>query len=71
MLLSPCLFGGIFVPSYRLYCLDGAGKIMTAEWLETDGDAAALEEARRRRHPVPCELWERDRLVDRIDAYRG
>lgn len=28
--------------SYRLYCLDGAGHIGLAEWLEAEDDAQAL-----------------------------
>jgi hypothetical protein len=56
--------------SYRLYCLDGAGKIMTAEWLEADSDAAALDQARQREQPLACEVWDRERLVGRIEPYR-
>lgn len=59
------------MPSYRLYCLDGAGKITTAEWLEADGDAEALDQARARQEPQACELWERGRLVGKIEPYRG
>ena len=59
------------MPSYRLYCLDEAGKIVKAEWLDNDSDSDALEEARQRQHPVPCELWERQRLVGTVEAYRG
>jgi len=54
------------VPSYRLYCLDGAGRITTAEWLEADHDDHATEQARERRMGVASEVWDRDRLVARI-----
>jgi hypothetical protein len=39
---------GLRLASYRLYCLDGAGKIMTAEWLEADSNTAALDQMRER-----------------------
>jgi hypothetical protein len=54
------------VPSYRLYRLDGAGKIVTAEWVEASDDQGALQEAQTRREGAQCELWDRNRLVARI-----
>ena len=56
------------MPHYRLYCLDGAGKIAKAEWLEAADDAAALDELRSRQYPFKCELWDRERLVGRVEA---
>jgi hypothetical protein len=54
------------LPSYRLYRVDGAGKITSAEWL----DAAHDEEVKRlARELVPdgmAEVWERGRLVARL-----
>ena len=29
---------GVRLPSYRLYQLDGAGNIISADWLEADAD---------------------------------
>lgn len=52
--------------SYRLYCLDGAGKITTAEWLESDSDASVLEQVRQRRLSLTCEVWDRQRLVGKV-----
>jgi hypothetical protein len=54
--------------NYRLYRLDGAGKITTAEWVEADGDDDALEKARVRCKIGAFEVWERNRLVGRTDA---
>lgn len=54
---------------YRLYCLDGTGKISTAEWLEADADENAIHSAKDLKKNVPCELWDRDRLVARIRAF--
>ena len=53
---------------YRLYCVDGAGKITTAEWLEADDDGQALQIARDMGKAVACELWQRARFVARIGA---
>ena len=51
---------------YRLYCLDGAGTITHADWIQADGDDQAVESAREMHKPVPCELWQRARFVARI-----
>lgn len=58
------------MPSYRLYRLDGAGNIMTAEWVEADGDDDALEQARVRCKVGAYEVWERSRLVARMNGTR-
>ena len=29
------------MPAYRVYCLDGTGKVLAAEWIEADDGAAA------------------------------
>ncbi len=55
--------------NYRLYRMDGAGGISSAEWLE-----AADDESASRRAAELCvdggvvELWVRDRLVVRLGA---
>jgi hypothetical protein len=56
------------LPAYRLYRLDGAGKISTAEWIAADADDDALREARRLVDGTGFELWERKRLVGRRDG---
>jgi len=53
--------------SYRLYRLDGAGKIIGAEWIEAADDKDAARQARARSSDATCELWDRSRLVARID----
>jgi len=55
------------VATYRLYCLDGVGKVASAEWLEADDDDAGIEAAERLRGHRACELWQGNRLVVRID----
>ena len=49
--------------TYRLYGLDGVGKVASAEWIEADGDEAAIEAAKRMMDGHRYELWERSRLV--------
>ena len=53
--------------TYRLYCLDGVGKVVSAEWVAAEDDAAAIEAAKDLMDGYPCELWERSRLVTRLD----
>lgn len=64
--------GGIAVlPSYRLYCLDGTGRITTAEWLEASDDADATRQAQERKLGVASEVWDRSRLVAKIEAKKA
>ena len=58
------------MPGYRLYCLDRAGGIESADWIEAEDDEAAVELARARGLEASCELWLRNRLVARIPAER-
>jgi hypothetical protein len=51
--------------AYRLYGLDGSGKIDTADWIEAAAEAAAVAEARARFAEGGFELWHRQRLVHR------
>ena len=50
--------------AYRLYHLDGSGRVSTAEWIDADSDDAAIAACRALRRPV--ELWQRNRLVARV-----
>jgi hypothetical protein len=59
------------LPSYRLYRLDGAGKITTAEWIEAESDGDALEKARARCKIGGFELWDRNRRVGPGDARKS
>jgi hypothetical protein len=51
------------LPTYRLYRLDGAGTIVSADWIEADGDELAVKQAREHASKERFELWQRDRLV--------
>jgi hypothetical protein len=58
------------VGTYRLYCLDGVGKVTSADWIEATDDDTAIEAARELMDGHPCELWERSRLVIRLERKR-
>jgi hypothetical protein len=45
--------------------LDGAGKIVAADWIAADADDEALRYAEERSPDGRFELWERGRLVSR------
>lgn len=52
---------------YRLYCLDGASKVASAEWIDADDDSAAIAVARERFDGYECEVWQGKRLIARLD----
>jgi hypothetical protein len=52
--------------SYRLYGLDGARKVASAEWIEADDDRAAIAAAKERFGGARCEVWQGRRLVARV-----
>ena len=54
--------------SYRIYCFDGASKIVRAEWLDAGDDADAVNAAKQVDGCVRIEVWDRDRLVARVAA---
>jgi len=55
------------VEGYRLYRLDGANKVASAEWIEADDDGAAIATAKQKMDGHCWELWDRRRLVIRLD----
>ena len=54
------------MPSYRLYRIDGAGSIMSAEWIEAGDDEEASRLAREQVIQGSAEIWQRNRLVARL-----
>ena len=58
------------VSGYRLYCLDGANKVASAEWIDADDDEAAVEAAKRLMDGQLCEVWQGARLVVRLNLRR-
>lgn len=58
------------VETYRLYCLDGVGKVVSAEWIEAQGDEVAIRIAGDLHADRSCELWQNSRLVATLDSGR-
>lgn len=56
--------------TYRLYGLDGVGKVVSAEWIDADEDSAAIEAAKKMMDGLKYELWANSRLVIRFDRNR-
>ena len=57
------------MPSYRIYCLDGAGHIGLADWIEADTDEEALKAVRELRPEAHrCEIWQKSRLVAKLNS---
>ena len=53
--------------TYRLYSLDGVGKVASAEWIDAESDEEALRAAERLRGDRKCEIWQNSRLVARLE----
>jgi hypothetical protein len=60
------------LPTYRLYRLDGAGKIVAAGWIEAadDDEAVRLAQDETKAAGWTFELWERNRLVAKSGSRR-
>lgn len=51
------------MPTYRVYRLDGAGKINAAEWIEALDDEDARQKAHQQFDGASYEIWNRKRLI--------
>ena len=50
--------------AYRLYAMDGLGRINLADWIHAESDEEAVAKARQVEHGrVICEVWLQRRLV--------
>ena len=56
--------------NYRFYRLDGAGMIHEAQWLQADGDAAAIAMVIAEHGDATCEIWQGQRLVAKTEPKR-
>jgi hypothetical protein len=52
--------------TYRLYRLDGAGRISGAGWIDAADDAEARTKASADAPHGHYELWQKERLVERV-----
>ena len=59
------------MPEYRLYWMDGVGRVESLEVIIADNDDDALAIARAMKKTVKSELWDRDRLVAKIAAHQS
>jgi len=57
---------GLSMERYRVFCLDGANRILSADSVEANSDAEALSKAARLSLGDRREVWLRDRLIGRI-----
>lgn len=57
-------------PNYRVYCLDGVNNIVSGEWVDASTDEEAIAAVREAYPGLACEIWERNRLVAKIEAKR-
>ena len=51
------------MPYYRLYCVDGNGRITGRTEFDAMNDAAAIQYARDHHPDSDCEIWELGRKV--------
>ena len=56
--------------AYRLYCFDGARKIVTADWIEAVSDEDAIARAETACFGPKWEIWEGNRLVAQLEDDR-
>ena len=56
--------------TYRLYCLDGVGKVVSAEWIDAGHDQEAIDAAKQMMDGARYELWANSRLVIRFENPR-
>lgn len=54
--------------SYKIYLLDGEGRVTLARGVDCADDLAALEEAEYHCVENPVEVWQDARLVARVKA---
>lgn len=52
---------------YKIYILDKAGHIVLAYDFHGSDDKAAMEESKKHSNKTAVEIWQRSRLIARID----
>lgn len=59
--------GAALMADYRVYSLDGDGRIGLAEWIQAESDEQAIAAASAMRlGALECEIWQKNRLVATI-----
>lgn len=57
-------------PNYRVYFLDGMNSIVRGEWVDANTLEKAISVLRKTNPSGAFEIWDRNRLVSRIEAKR-
>ena len=56
---------------YRLYCRNERGGFSSAHDIHADDDSQALAKAKAMELAAYCELWERGRMIAKLEPHRG
>ena len=56
--------------NYRYYCLDGAGHLHGAAWLDAETDEEAIAHLEAKHPDSKCEIWQGRHLVASISPKR-
>lgn len=56
--------------TYRVYCYDGASKVVTADFIKASSDEEAIAKAEARGFGSKCEIWDGKRLVAQLGQER-
>lgn len=55
---------------YRVYYLDGEGRIILADWIEAGDDVEAMRRAKKFGRADGIEVWDQVRLVGRFEPHK-
>ena len=55
---------------YRIYCLDSARHIVSADWFRASSDEDAIAKAQAAAFGSKCEIWDGKRLVAQLEEER-
>ncbi len=53
---------------FRVYCLDPAGKIASAGWVQAANLEAAITRVREQHGTTSCEIWEGAKCLAKVPA---
>ena len=55
---------------YRIYSVNEDGAVFGDRFIEAVNDEEAIFAVRSMQRPAPCEIWQRDRRIATIPAYK-
>ena len=62
---------GRAMAEYRLFCFDGTGRILLADWVNAESNEAAITAARSMKDFTKCEVWQSEHLVATVQGGRA